>query len=685
MVISKLISKVRGLVKTSSHTSTQSLDNQFRKPKDLNPEQFQAASWQGSHVLVLAGAGCGKTKTIIARAEHLIENVVAPSQIQILTFTRRASAEIVERVKSKLGDKADGLRASTFHTWCMSLIRKGPDLFGCRGYSVIDRDDQLIIFRMARAASKLSKDPLLPKPAELCDIYSYARNVGKTLKVALEAKAPISMPIFEEIAAIMITYEKRKEDRKYLDYDDILDVVARQINDHEDVLDWVSSNHSEILVDEFQDTNPLQWKLLFPLLNKVRLFCVGDDAQSIYGFRGADFQNIHCFKERVNDSEVLKLSLNYRSTQEILDLSNWLLEKSDLKYGKKLESYRGSGLTPVVHSFNNEWAEARWIAEDLKRTHSEGVNWKENMILTRTSYAARAVESSLIENKIPYVFIGGRKLFESAHVKDVLSALRVIANPQDELGWMRYLRLWAGVGDTTASRAIADIEGISLLSDCIEKLRANPRIPKDALVLLQDASFQESTVECFRKCVQGLANTLEENYKTKNWDKRIRDFLVIEKLAEKTGSILEFLEAYILEPLYIDEIEPVNGDDVVTLITIHSAKGAESKRCYVINVSPGAYPLTRALLEESEIEEERRVLYVAITRAKDELILTRSGNASAASSLRRNTDPNERYFLVDIPKDIYVNSDHRMSNRSNNLKKSKDVKRSKPSTNLDIE
>ena len=434
----------------------------------LNQEQNSAATWEGGHVLILAGAGCGKTKTIIARAQFLIEYITTAERVQILTFTRKSASEIVERVKNKLGDKANNLKASTFHTWCMSLIRKSPDLFGCRGFSVIDRDDQLTLLRLARSSSDKAKNPLIPRPSDLCDIYSYGRNVGCSLRQAIELKAPESIDEFDEIAKIIRSYEDKKEARKYLDYDDILDVVATQFNNYPKILDWVSSNFTDLLIDEFQDTNPLQWKLISPLIPKLRLFCVGDDAQSIYGFRGADFESIHKFKEKVEGSTVLKLSVNYRSTQEILDLSNWLLNKSNLNYEKNLVSDRGPGIVPRIETFTNEWEEASWIIDNLKENRSEGDRWDQNMILCRTAYSARAVEGALIESKIPYKFIGGRKLFESAHVKDVLSALRIIANPQDDLGWMRYLPLWGGVGDKTASDALSQISKNDSLDRCIE-------------------------------------------------------------------------------------------------------------------------------------------------------------------------------------------------------------------------
>jgi DNA helicase II / ATP-dependent DNA helicase PcrA len=651
----------------------------------LNPEQMRAAAWSGSHALVLAGAGCGKTKTIIARAQYLIENISSPERLQILTFTRRSASEIIERVKSSLGNKAQGLKASTFHTWCMSLIRRAPDLFGCENCSVIDRDDQLTVFRLLRASSPEAKNALLPKAGDLCDLYSFARNTRKSLRVTLELRHPESLEIFDSIAKIVTSYEDRKESRNYLDYDDILDIVAKQISQQDAVRKWVSSKYDEILVDEFQDTNPIQWDILKPLSASLRLFCVGDDAQSIYGFRGADFETIHSFSSRVEGATVLNLSTNYRSTQEILDISNWLLSESPLQYEKKLVAHRGNGRRPSLHTFSNEWQEGRWIAEDLLRARSEGELWKDNMILTRTAYASRALETCLIEKSIPYVFIGGRKLFEAAHVKDLLSTLRIVGNPRDELGWMRYLMLWEGVGETTAAKAVALLTDITDISQALEAVSNTSRIPPQALEVIETVATFDTVLDCLKASIQALTPVLENAYKTQNWDKRVRDFPILERLAGKHSSVLEYLEAYVLEPLYQDEADGTDDDDVVTLITIHSAKGTECKRCYVINVSPGAYPSSRSMDSEKTVEEERRVLYVALTRAKDELMVTRSGDFSSASSVSNRSDPYSRYFLSALPELLADNDDTRLNDQPPGKESIHNKNYSRPSTRIEIE
>ncbi|ENV18095.1 ATP-dependent helicase [Acinetobacter guillouiae] len=628
---------------------------------ELNPQQKQAATTETKHSLVLAGAGCGKTKTIVARAAYLIDQGIPANQIQILTFTRRSASEIVARVELALGDQAKGLRASTFHTFCMYLLRRVPKAFGLDQFSIIDRDDQLMLFRLIRGKDDKKNPNALPKPQQLCDLYSFARNTRQKLSLALEKQLPEFLDDKEQIAEIMKEYETRKRARSFLDYDDILAVVASALAQSDGLADYVAGLCQYMLVDEMQDTNPLQWAILEPLKDKTSLFCVGDDAQSIYGFRGADFENIHHFKERVPDAEIFKLEKNYRSTQEILDFSNWLLDQSSIHYDKKLEAYRGDGIKPRMHVFPNEFDEAKWIAIDIKERHLlEGSAWNDHMVLVRSAFAARHIEAAFIQANVPYRFIGGMKLLETAHVKDLLSLLRVIANPLDDIAWMRFLTLWNGVGDVGASKLAqqllldADIEKIT------EKLEKFGRIPDNTLLIMKQMSVLKTEVEaCVKLGVEAILNQLEENYAKKDWHKRVGDFDLVKQLASKHTQLSEFLEEYVLDPVSISEIERQSQDDVVTLITIHSAKGTEQKVCYVANVSAGQYPNARAQGNFDEVEEERRVLYVALTRAQNELILTKQNLSFWAHT---QTDEQgrkiESYFLNDLTRNLCSTETH---------------------------
>lgn len=627
---------------------------------ELNPQQRQAAITETQHSLVLAGAGCGKTKTIVARAAYLIDQGVPANQIQILTFTRRAASEIVARVELALGDQAKGLRASTFHTFCMYLLRRIPNAFGLDQFSIIDRDDQMMLFRLIRGKDDKKNPNQLPKPKELCDLYSFARNTRQKLSLALEKQLPEFLDMKDEIAEIMKEYENRKRTRSFLDYDDILAVVASALAQSEGLVDYVSSICQHMLVDEMQDTNPLQWALLEPLKDKVHLFCVGDDAQSIYGFRGADFENIHHFKERVPNAQIFKLEKNYRSTQEILDLSNWLLDQSPIKYDKHLEAYRGDGIKPKMHIFPNEFDEAKWIAVDIKERHYlEGAKWKDHMVLVRSSFAARHIEASCIAGNVPYRFIGGMKLLETAHVKDLLSLLRVVANPLDDIAWMRFLTLWNGVGDVGASKLSHQLLLEPEMEAIGHKLEKFGKVPDQAILMMKQMMvIRHEVKECVSLAIQAIEEQLAENYK-KDWHRRQGDFELVKQLASKHGQLGEFLEEYVLDPVSISEIERQSEDDVVTLITIHSAKGTEQKVCYVANVSAGQYPHARAQGNFDDVEEERRVLYVALTRAQNELILTKQNlNMWARDTVDELGRTVQSYFLNDLTRNLCTSETH---------------------------
>jgi DNA helicase II / ATP-dependent DNA helicase PcrA len=650
--------------------------------QQLNAGQHAAATLAGGHALVLAGAGTGKTRTIIARAAYLIAAGVPANRIQILTFTRRAASEVVERVRLTLAERSHGLRASTFHTWCAALLRRAPQQFGIADFSVIDREDQLQMFKLIRGRSETQR---LPTPAQIADLYSFARNTRRPLQQVLEQQLRSALPHKAQIAEMMREYERRKRARNYLDYDDMLDLVAQGMAQYPELRDWVARQYDHLLVDEMQDTNPLQWALLEPLAARVTLFCVGDDAQSIYAFRGADYRNVHRFSERLPGARVLKLEQNYRSTQEILDLANWLLAQSPLHYQRQLQAVRGRGLLPRLVSFADDWQESRWIAEDLLRRRAEGADWRRHMILVRSSYSARAVERALIDAEIPYIFIGGVKLLESAHVRDLLSVLRIIGNPQDELAWMRFLTLWPGIGDVSAARLVDRLLLEPQTDGQLALLATQRRTADEPLGVLQTAAvYQRQVAELVKMTAVLMHDVLEAKYRHQDWERRRRDFAFVAQLAEKHHSVGAFLEEYLLEPVYHSELQRSDDTDRVQLITVHSAKGTEREVCYLPDSSIGAYPSSRAVGDSEEVEEERRVLYVALTRAQNELILTRRsynrwahGRYRVAAELTAadnddgdeaaiavpaaaadGSDPLEAaYFLNDLPAELVEESD----------------------------
>jgi len=507
-----------------------------------------------------------------------------------------------------------------------------PDWFGLTGSTIIDREDQSHLMRLARgelvagqsAGNSLASKSLkskLPQAAQLINYYSYARNTNQPIRDYLVKYADESESMVDRILEIFAAYKKRKYESGYLDFDDILHRFAKVMRQEPSVCSRIAGGYDHVLVDEMQDTNPLQWLILDSFAAHVNLFCVGDDAQSIYAFRGADFRNVHSFQQRLPQAEVLKLELNYRSTQEILDLSNWLLSKSPLEYNKLLQAFRGQGVQPLLAEFYTDRDEAAWIGGQIVQRHQQGVRWDEQMVLCRTANSARTIESELIHRKIPYRFIGGIGLLQTSHVKDLLAVLRVVVNHRDELSWVRYLTMWPGIGEVTAARLIQDIVVAPDIRVALDRLEEKK--PGSPLLGPLDEACKriDAPAVCIERQIDLLDDVMSKRYD--NWDRRRRDLKLLLRLAEKHENVKDFLDTYILDPISITEADADTEDDILTLITVHSAKGTEAKVCYIVAAQLGNYPHFRSMSDPEAVEEERRILYVALTRAMDELIVSR--------------------------------------------------------------
>lgn len=628
--LSKIKDKDENAVKSKTASEIAYLSN-------LNKQQLASATYSGQHLLVLAGAGTGKTRTIIARAIYLISNGINPNRIKILSFTKKSAQEIATRIKieGNIFSEAKHISGSTFHSWCMELITRYNESFGMEGYSCIDEDDRESAIKIAIGTVYNKKEIKIRNErynaTTISNIYSYSVNTRQNLSSAIKAikfpmmngkeiEAKVS-EIKEYISPVIKSYIEYKRSRRYIDYDDMLLCVASILKENSDLRQYISSLYDHILIDEMQDTNPLQWMLIESFMDKCHLFCVGDDAQSIYGFRGADFKSIHSFVERVPNSDVYKLEENYRSTQEILDLSNWLLDESPLKYNKHLFAHRGKGKKPIMQFVNNDWEEAEFVTDDIIKNIAQGKQYKNHMILSRSVYASRKIEAACISKKIPFVVFGGTTLMRSAHVRDVVSALRIIANFRDELAWMRYLTLWPRIGEITASKLIEKMFGYSSLNECIETTKSTFLNENIVSELLNNISnLEQKPDKAIDIVVSALDNIMAKRYE--NWDARKKDFAALKIVAKRADNISSFITEYILDPIaeLSNVLEKKDDNDKVVISTIHSAKGLESEICYIASVMPGMFPSHKAETDE-DIEEERRCLYVALTRAKDKLFL----------------------------------------------------------------
>lgn len=633
----------------------------------LNEEQQKAVTFSGKHALVIAGAGTGKTRTIIHRAVYLLSQGVRPDKILILSFTRKSAREIVERIK-QFQDAGSVLNLSgqTFHSWCSQIIKNNPQVFEQYDYTLLDSEDVDSLFKLLFTQKYKNNKTVDQKLySKIQSVYSYMLNTRKPLIEAIKIQECGNMSedetekyikdnedVFKEIMRDYIAYKKKN---KLFDYDDLLYITANGLAQNEEARKFISSKYEHILVDEFQDTNPLQYQLLESFYDNCHLFCVGDDAQSIYAFRGADFKSMHNFTKIVPNSSKLYLNTNYRSTQEILDISNWLLEQSNIDYNKHLKAYRGQGAKPVIEYVYDEYSEANSVTDKiLLYFMNKNIDYSSHMVLSRTLSGLRQVEGACVMKKIPYKIYGGSSLMKSRHIRDVVSAIRIIANYKDGLAWHRYLQLWNKIGPATAVNLSEYMVNADNLEQALEILKTK-KIDKRVWEVLEAAfPYSSSPSEMITKILTLMDLRFAEIYKEEwlNWRKQ--DFAVLEEIAASTTSVTEFITEYILDPAlessFLDADKP---KECVILSTIHSAKGLEADVCHLLNVTPYSYPSKRAVKEgEESIEEERRCLYVALTRAKNELILYSRYFTTAGSGMTDYTGQSH-YFFNELPEELY--------------------------------
>jgi len=639
---------------------------------ELNEQQKNAVTYDGEakNILVTAGAGCGKTRTIIARAIHLVRSGTDASRILMMTFTNRAAKEMKSRLKNDLGHVSTQIQAGTFHFFCLKVMSKLPKSFGVSGLNIIDSDDQnsLMTIVRRRYISKQEKElnKEFPKQSELIKYYSYSRNTCQTPQKYLSSNTELNDEFIEICSRIFQEYQKSKEMRGYLDYDDLLEIFASALKEKSNLRKAVTKLFDEVLVDEIQDTNPLQFSILKHFSSEdVRLFCVGDPAQSIYKFRGAEFKYVYKFEEIFGNSVTIPLSLNYRSYQEILDLSNWLLERSPLNYNNHLTAHRkNGGFLPSICDFDSNLDEASWIADTILERKDKDVIFKDIMILVRSGFDAKPIEAELIRRGIPYCFIGGTNLTKSAHVRDVLSLLRIVRNDQDDLAWMRFLKLWPRIGEKTAEKLVNGFYE-KTKKQAIDILSENIGSSHNAITSFKLTNSNKNIPKlCISNAVNSLTPILEERYD--KWTYRYQDLKLLITVAEKYPSISDFIDAFTLEPMTSTEIEKLENDDAVLIITVHSAKGAEAPICFVANAKEGRYPHLRSCGEIDVEEEERRILYVALTRAKNELFITRSTDYRSGFYVQNNPNEGEEYFLSEVPEELVMKEIHGWNPDSSN-------------------
>ena len=602
----------------------------------LNHSQYEAVTTMDGPVLVIAGAGSGKTRAIEYRVLHLVQNHVKPESILLLTFTKKASHEMLSRA-SRHDPRCKYVDGGTFHSFAFRTLKRYAKALGLSSqFSILDESDSAEA--ISKCGAKLGlhdKDRHLPKKDTLRAIISMAMNKGNSIEETIDKEYPHFLKFAGEIEALRKEYASYKINKNYLDYDDLL-IYLKLLLEKDQPNDKISRRFTHIMVDEYQDTNKLQGAITYLLAKEHKnIMVVGDDAQSIYGFRGSSHKNIMEFPKRFPGCKIIKLEENYRSTQKILDVANTVLENMDNKYSKCLVSTRDeAGEKPRLNFFKNAYDEAMWIVQKVKELRSEGVELKDQAVLFRSAYVSIPLQAELNKEGVPYQIFGGLKFYETSHVKDIIAHLKIVANPKDEIAWNRVLVLIDGIGPKTADEISEDIMSRASLKEIVDEALFEDRHDKKSSKGLKKLKvFLKSSSDY--NLSPGVLYSLAFDYylgffkdKFDDWHIRINDLEALKAISARYDSLGELLADFAIEPPErgVRDVgaRARNDEWPLTLSTIHSAKGLEWNSVFLISLVDGVLPSSFALNDEEEIEEESRLFYVAITRAKDRLFLSLS-------------------------------------------------------------
>jgi DNA helicase-2/ATP-dependent DNA helicase PcrA len=602
--------------------------------KQLNPSQFAAVTTIEGPVLVIAGAGSGKTRVIEYRVLYLVENKISPNSILLLTFTRNAAREMISRA-SKHDPRCKSVEGGTFHSFGYKILKRYAKTIGFpESFTVLDEGDaEEAIHRCSTALAFYEKEKRFPKKDTLRNIITVSVNKYISIGEVVKKEYPHFLEYVPDIEVLREKYTEYKIRSNYLDYDDLL-VYLRLLLENEDIIDRLSGRYKYIMVDEYQDTNNLQGDITYALAERHRnIMVVGDDAQSIYGFRGATHENIMKFPERFPECKIIKLEENYRSTQSILDVANAVLENMKNKYSKCLVSAKKLiGEKPQILFFKDVHDEAEWIANRIKEFRDEGTAFGHQCVLFRSSYLSIPLQAELSRRNIPFIVFGGLKFYETAHVKDMMAHLKVLANPKDELAWNRALLLIEGIGPKIGGRILREILTCPSLNEILENVFSKYQ---------KGYSYSEGMGRLETALKNALDKILEVgdkfeiilNYYTPiledkfdDWHLRANDLETLRQISMRYDSLDDLLIDFAIEPPErgVWRVEPSTPEEEkpLSLSTIHAAKGLEWECLFLIGMMDGILPVAYALDDEDEIEEEHRLFYVGITRAKTRLFLS---------------------------------------------------------------
>jgi len=626
-------------------------------PSELNEQQLAAVTAPPGPMLIIAGAGSGKTRTLTYRVAYLLENGIDPRNILLLTFTNKAARQMLDRVANLLPVDASGIWGGTFHSIGNRMLRRHGSALGYgNGFTIMDREDQKDLINTVIADVGIDpKEIRFPKGDVLAEIFSFIINTECAVEELLAGKFPYFLPLLDRIKEVHARYEKKKKATNSMDFDDLLEKTLRMLKEHEGIASFYRRQFQFILVDEYQDTNKIQADLIDTLGRDHRnVMVVGDDAQSIYSWRGANFQNILEFPKRYPEAQVFKIEMNYRSVPEILHVANAAIAANVDQFKKNLSATRDlRGMRPAVVALNDGAEQAQFVAQRILELRDEDVELNEIAVLYRAHYHAIELQLELSRRGIPYQITSGVRFFEQAHIKDVTAFLRLVANPRDEVAFKRMVKLLPGIGNRSADslwrewdaaivtgvgdagppgEPVATPAGVNEQRASFGKILRGMKVGArsknswEQLAHTMDEIAPDGQPNPPSEMITSVVEAIYDDYAKvnfTNYELRREDLNQLAAFARQFKDLNELLSQLALISNVDAEAAPNQTADkeAVSLSSVHQAKGLEFHTVFMIWLTEGMFPSSRSLERREDLEEERRLFYVAITRARDELYL----------------------------------------------------------------
>ncbi len=607
---------------------------------ELNEQQLAAVTASPGPLLVIAGAGSGKTRTLTYRVAYLLENGIDPRNILLLTFTNKAARQMLDRVANLLPFDASGIWGGTFHSIGNRMLRRHGSAIGYNSaFSIMDREDQKDLINTVVANAGIDpKEIRFPKGDVLAEIFSFVVNTETPMEEMLAEKFPYFLPLLDKIKDVHARYEKKKKTTNSMDFDDLLEKTLSMLRQHENVAAFYRKQFQFVLVDEYQDTNKIQADLIDTLAQDHRnVMVVGDDAQSIYSWRGANFKNILEFPKRYPEAQVFKIEMNYRSVPEILHVANAAISANVEQFRKNLAPTRESrAVKPAVVALNDGSEQAQFVAQRILELRDEDVDLSDIAVLYRAHYHAIELQLELSRRGIPYQITSGIRFFEQAHIKDVTAFLRLVANPRDEVAFKRMVKLLPGIGNRSADNLwnewdkSLNVRGeITSWGERFRALNVGARSKKswEQLAHTMDEIAPGGQPNSPSEMITSIVEAIYDDYAKvnfTNYELRREDLNQLAAFARQFKDLNEFLSQLALISNVDAEAAPNQTADKesVNLSSVHQAKGLEFHTVFIIWLTDGMFPSSRSLDTRDALEEERRLFYVAVTRARDELYLS---------------------------------------------------------------